>query len=139
MKTVKELRDERAALLDQIDDILRTAKADDRALTDDERATHDALVAQVDEADDAIRTAAAAEGDAVRFAAQEARREVFVPNIAVRGSSSVGADVTRNLDELLWATNDVVRATGGNADVAVEQGVVRSNPKDVGVMAPRLR
>jgi HK97 family phage major capsid protein len=137
MKTVQELRDERAALLDQIDDILRTAKAEERSMTDDERSTHDGLVTQVDAADDAIRAAVADEGDAVRFAAQDARKAAFVPNIAVRGASSPKGD--HDLDALLWATNDVVRASNGVTDVAIEQVIVRSNPNDGGQLAPRLR
>jgi HK97 family phage major capsid protein len=136
MKTIKELRDERAALLDQIDDILRTAKAEERNLTDDERASHDGLVAQVDEADEAIRTAEAEAGDAVRFAAQDTRKAAYVPNIAVRSGSSVKAD--RDLDELLWSTGDAVRATGGNASIAVEPIAIRSSVNDPGRVAPRI-
>jgi hypothetical protein len=137
MKTIQELRDERAALLDQIDDILRTAKAEERNLTDDERVSHDGLVTQVDEADDAIRAAQVADDDAVRFAAQDARKAAYVPNIAVRGAGSVKAD--RDLDELLWATGDAVRGAFGATNIPVEQVVIRSTVSDPGRVAPRLR
>jgi len=142
MKTAQELRDERARVLDQIDDILRTAKEDDdRALTDEERTSHDDLVRSVEGEggfDELIRSATGVEDDAVRSQEQEARRSLPVPNINVRGSASVGADVTRNLDDLLWSTADTVRATDGAANVPVEQVIVRSNPNDTGTAAPRI-
>lgn len=136
MKTIQELEAERVALLDQIDDVLRTAQGEDRSLTDEERAEHDALVAQVDGVDDAIRTAKAAEGDAVRIANHEARKAAYVPNIAVRSGSSVKAD--RDLDELLWATGDAVRAANGISSNPVEQVVIRSAANDPGRVAPRI-
>lgn len=138
MKTIPELEAERAGLLDRIDDILNTAKDAERSLSDDERAEHDALVAEVAKADDAIRTAKAEAGDAERFAAQESRKAAYVPNIAVRGSYSTGAGVTRDLDELLWATGETVRAAGGNAPVQVEQIMIRSSVNDPGRAAPRI-
>lgn len=136
MKTTEELRAERVALLDQIDDILRTATAEERSLTDDERAAHDALVSDVDAADELIRTATAADGDAVRIANHEARKAAFVPNIAVRSGGSVKAD--RDLDELLWATSDAVRASNGTSANPVEQVVIRSAANDPGRVAPRI-
>lgn len=149
MKTLQELKDERARLLDVIDDVIRTATEEARPLTDEERARHDEAVRTIEGPEgldaDIVRTAAAAEDDA-RIAGAEVRRSRYaVPNINVHGSSAVGSDVTRNLDELLWATSETVRAgefgrdgqlrpTG--ATNAVEQVVIRS---DNGfVQAPRL-
>lgn len=150
---VQDLIDARARKLDEIDVIIQTAAEAKRSLSDDERAKHDALVAEVegDEGlDVAIRNARAAEGDAVRTANQEARRSASfpVPNIAVKGASSVGADVTRNLDALLWSTDEVVRAgsydkTGTflanpyGAVAGVEQVVIR-NADGNAEQAPRI-
>lgn len=152
VKTVAELVDERARVLDQIDDILNTAKEANRSLTEDERAKHDELVRSV-EADDGydaqIAAATAAEGDVARSAAQDARRSaVFaIPNISVKGHESVGSDVTRSLDQMLWATDESVRAgaydKAGNfrtniygAQNPVEQVVVRSDNEEA--FAPRI-
>ena len=53
--TITDLTDERAALLDQIDDILNTAREASRSvLDDDERTRHDAAVARVEELDGLI-------------------------------------------------------------------------------------
>lgn len=151
MKTITELTDERARVLDEIDDILNTAKEAKRSLTDDERAKHDELVAKVEGEgglDEAIRTAQADADDAVRIDRQEARRTAAypVPNVNVHADTP-GAEVTRNLDELLWATEEAVRAgefdkTGTfrynpyGATNAVEQVVVRN---DSGLThAPRI-
>ena len=153
-RTLEELRNERARLLDQIDDILDTARADERLLTDEERARHDDLVAQVEGPDtglDArIAAAVAAEGDAARRSSQEARRQVPVPNVNVRGSRSPGADTSRDLDAWLWATAETVRAgsfdkTGAfrfnrfGATNSVEQVLVRGRASDdAAVPAPRI-
>jgi HK97 family phage major capsid protein len=75
----------------------------------------------------------------------EIKRSFSVPNINVKGDKAPGSDVTRNLDELLWATNETVRAgefgRDGNlrptgATNNVEQVVIRS--ESGGVQAPRL-
>lgn len=150
--TVQALRDERASVLNQIDDILNTASGEERDLTDNERAEHDALVAQVEGPegyDHRIAAAVNAEADAARFRNQEARRGIPVPNINVRASNSPGADVSRNLDDLLWATNEQVRAGSISRNgiftpnpygalATVDQVVVRSSVEDDGHLAPRL-
>ncbi|MEM9516034.1 MAG: phage major capsid protein [Actinomycetota bacterium] len=152
-QTIEDLRNERARVLDQIDDILNTAREDDeRTLTDDERTRHDALVAQIegDEGLD-IRIAAAvnAEADAQREQAQEARRQVPVPNVNLRSSRTPGADVTRSLDALLWASAESVRAgqydkTGTfrynpyGAVNTVEPIMIRDEDSDNAVPAPRI-
>lgn len=140
MKTKAELAAERVLQLNVIDDIIRTAKEAGRGFTDDERAKHDAAVALVegpDGLDEQIVRANTEAGDADRFAAHEARRSRFdVPNVNVRASESVGSDVTRNLDALLWATEANV-PTGHGSSNPVEQIVVRSDSGGH-VEAPRI-
>lgn len=151
--TVQDLRDQRAGILNQIDDILNTAKEAGRDLTDDERTEHDKLVASIegeDGYDKRIAAAVTAEADAARFRNQEQRRTIPVPNINVKGSSSVGDGVTRNLDAWLWASADSVRAgqydkTGSfrydprGAVNAVEQVMVRNGEADDAPLpAPRI-
>lgn len=151
---VQDLIDARARKLDEIDAIINTAKEAKRSLTDDERAQHDALVAEIegdDGLDQAIRTAKAEEGDAIRIAGQEARRSAAfpVPAINVKGDSAPGANVTRNLDALLWATDEAVRAGSVNkagninpnpygAVNPVEQVMIRNADTDMGELAPRI-
>lgn len=150
--TVQDLVDARARKLNEIDAILDTAREAKRSLTAEEQAQHDALVAEVEGPagfDELIRTATAADETSNRLAAQEARRSATfdVPNIAVRGGQSVGAEVTRNLDALLWATDETVPA--GTYDKAgtfhqhasarntVEQVVIR-NADGQAEAAPRI-
>jgi HK97 family phage major capsid protein len=153
MKTKQELLDERARLLNIIDDVLNTAKEAQRALTPEERTRHDEAVAELegeDGLDAQIVRATEEEGDISRAAAHEARRSRFdVPNINVKGNHSVGAGVTRSLDALLWATDEVVRA--GSYDRAgtfrpsqigafnpVDQVIVRADVAEAGIPAPRI-
>ena len=143
MKTIQELRDERAHVLDAIDVIVDTAKEAGVALTEAQRSDLDAHVEAIEGEgglDEAIRTAVADEGDVQRFTAHEARRSHFdVPNINVKGSGSPGADVTRDLNQLLWATSETVRASAGTANIPVEQVVIRSkNDNSAGHVAPRI-
>lgn len=75
-QTPTELRDERGRVLSRIDDILDTARAEDRTeLTDAERAEHDELVAEAARLADEITRAEGAVADALRFDAQRARVE----------------------------------------------------------------
>lgn len=138
MKTLQELIDERAKIYDAIDVIIDTVKEAQRSFTDEERVEHDALVVEAEAASDAIRAYGLDADDALRLAGPEARRSIPVPNINVRGANSVGAGVTRDLNELLWATADTVRASSGNAQLPVEQVVIRSSVNDPGRVAPRL-
>ena len=135
--TITELRDERAALLTEIDDILNTAKEASRSvLEDDERSRHDAAVARVDEIDDILVTAELERADNDRFESAEARRSRY-STVSVN-TSTPGVTATRSLDEALWATNETVRASNGTAHNPVERVIVRSTSDEPGVLAPRL-
>mgnify|MGYP003526374889 FL=1 len=135
--TITELRDERAALLTEIDDILNTAKEASRSvLEDDERSRHDAAVARVDEIDGALVTAELERADNDRFESAEARRSRY-RTVSVN-TSTPGVTATRSLDEALWATNETVRASNGTAHNPVERVIVRSTSDEPGVLAPRL-
>jgi len=135
--TITELRDERAALLTEIDDILNTAKEASRSvLEDDERSRHDAAVARVDEIDGALVTAELERADNDRFESAEARRSRY-STVSVN-TSTPGVTATRSLDEALWATNETVRASNGTAHNPVERVIVRSTSDEPGVLAPRL-
>ncbi len=140
MKTKQELIDARVEQLNIIDDIIRTAKEANRPLTDDERTRHDAAVAAIEDPktglDAEIVRASTEEADAERVAAHEVRRSRYaVPMVNVKSAESVGAGVTRNLDALLWATDEVVRSENG-AFNKVEQVVVRSDNGET--PAPRI-
>ncbi len=149
MKTLAELRDERARALTAIDDIIRSAKAANRtSLTEEERVRHDELVASIEGADglDAeIARAAAAEGDIVRFESADARRSRYqTVNTNTGAASSVQRG--RDLNEILWATDESVRAgsfdkTGtfrqhSSAVNPVEQVLLRTDAGEVA--APRI-
>lgn len=145
--TLTDLRDERARLLDEIDDIINTAREAERStFEDDERSRHDAAVARVDELDEAIRSAEVAAGDIERMQSAEARRARYA-SVNVNPGGSAPAHASRSLDELLWATNETVAAgsfgkTGqfnqhASATNPVEQVAVRSQNDDI-VLAPRL-
>jgi HK97 family phage major capsid protein len=130
------LRDQRARHLDQIDDIVRTAKergqsrlsAADQALVDRHTTAADVLAETLSElgGTDAVRSGTT-------------HRKFSAPNVNVRGAYSAGADsdMTRNLDAVLWATADKV-PTGTGAFNPVEQVVVRSSLNDPGTPAPRI-
>ena len=132
-------RDDLALVLDQIDDILRTAGEAGRGLTAEERAEHDDLARTADQM-----------GRKLRSGGGTVRRAIPAPYINVRGSSSPGADVTRNLDELLWATEETVTAGSitrhgtfapdpHGASNPVEQVVIRSDAGgDTYTPAPRI-
>lgn len=82
--TPTELRDERGRVLARIDDIIDTARAEDRTeLTDAERSEHDELVAEAARLGDDITRAEGAIGDALRFDAQRARVEPPAANPVV--------------------------------------------------------
>lgn len=144
--TTQELETQRASQLDIIDDILRTAKEQERALTDDERTRHDAAVSEIDKLDGDISRAKLADADQDRFTAAEVRRSRYsVPNVNLGTSDALRG--SHNLDALLWATAESVPA--GSLDRTgqfrqhsiarnnVEQIVVR-NDDGAAVKAPRL-
>ncbi len=142
--TVAELTDERARVLNEIDDILNTAREAGRSvLEDDERTRHDGLVTRSQELDTAIAAAEVADGDAQRFQAQALRTAAYVapaPN-----SPIADPPAARSLNELLWATDEEVAAGSFTKDMfhrsgamnSVEQVVVRNSDGDA-VQAPRI-
>lgn len=142
--TVAELTDERARVLNEIDDILNTAREAGRSvLEDDERTRHDGLVTRSQELDTAIAAAEVADGDAQRFQAQALRAAAYVapaPN-----SPIADPPAARSLNELLWATDEEVAAGSFTKDMfhrsgamnSVEQVVVRNSDGDA-VQAPRI-
>lgn len=146
MKTYDELVAERAQILTDIDDIINTAKDAGVKLEGEELTRHDELVARFDELDGEIARAESEVEDENRRAAQELRRSSFSP-VNINRITAAPATATRSLDELLWATDEVVRA--GSFDKAgqfhpyasatnpVEQVVVRSQD-DTLVQAPRI-
>lgn len=142
MLTKQELLDARAQQLNVIDDILKTAKEANRSLTPEEQANHDIAVALIEGEtgfDAEIARCITAENDSARSNAQEIRRTRYASvNVAVNGNHSVGAGITRNLDDLYWATADVVRAANGVSFNPVDQVIVRSNISDDGHEAPRI-
>lgn len=142
--TVAELTDERARVLNEIDDILNTAREAGRSvLEDDERTRHDDLVTRSQELDTAIAAAEVADGDAQRFQAQALRTAAYVapaPNGPIADPPAA-----RSLNELLWATDEEVAAGSFTKDMfhrsgamnSVEQVVVRNSDGDA-VQAPRI-
>lgn len=144
--TIQELVDARAHQLDTADDIVRTIKEANRPWTDEERATHDAAIAEADKLEADIARAKVEADDVVRSAAADVRRGFTPPNVNFNHEV---ARANRTLDELLWATDDVVRAgtldkAGGfrpnlyGATNPVEQVVIRSDVNDPGKLAPRI-
>ena len=146
--TITDLTDERAKVLDEIDDIINTAKEASRSLTDEERARHDELVAKVEGdggLDEVIRSAQLDAEDSARFESAEVRRARYA-TVNVNTAASP-AHASRSLDELLWATSVDVAAgsfdkTGtfrqhASARNPVEQVAVRSVDDDI-VLAPRI-
>lgn len=139
MQTVDDMVIERARGLDAIDDILATAAARpeaERALTPDERADHDYLVAACDALEaDITRAHQATAGELVR-ANQEIRRGWTPPTVNVNRIGIAPPTASRSLDELLWAAPESVPAgtldkTGqfrqhSTARNTVEATVVRS-------------
>mgnify|MGYP000933738791 CR=1 FL=1 len=143
--TVAELTDERARVLNEIDDILNTAREAGRSvLEDDERTRHDELVSRSQELDTQIASAEVAEGDAARFDAQRSRQTSFVP-APNAGGGYEPPSANRSLDELLWATDEEVAAGSFTKDMfhrsgamnSVEQVVVRNDDGDA-IHAPRI-
>jgi HK97 family phage major capsid protein len=137
--TLSDLRDQRASVLSEIDDIINTAKESADGWTDAERARHDELVAKLEGEgglNEVIRSAEIEAGDISRVEQAEARRARYATVNVNTATESVTA--SRSLDEALWATNETVRASSGNAMNPVERVIVRSSTDEAGVLAPRL-
>lgn len=92
---------EQARLLDRIDDILNTARAQGRSLTATELAEHNTLVAQWETGN-------------LRNGTNRNGRQLAPPTPAINGRD--GFDARRSLDGLLWATADTVRAGSMSQD-----------------------
>ena len=146
--TITDLRDQRASLLTEIDDIISTARENPAGWTDVERARHDELVEQIEGENGLDAQIAAAEierADTGRFEGQEARRARYA-TVGVN-TAQEPAHASRSLDELLWATEPTVAAgrfgkaaqfqPHSTARNAVEQVAVRSQNDDL-VLAPRI-
>ena len=143
--TVAELTDERSRVLNEIDDILNTAREAGRSvLEDDERSRHDELVTRSQELETQIAAAEVAEGDAARFDAQRFRQNLHVAP-APNAGQTTPPTANRSLNELLWATDEEVAAGSFTKDMfhrsgamnAVEQVVVRNDDGNT-VQAPRI-
>ena len=123
--TVADLEDENGRIVTAIDDIIETARSEERStLTDAERAevvAHEARLAEIAPQLEAARSASA---DADTFGRHEARRSRFA-SVNVNTISVAPATASRSLDELLYATAETVVAPNG-ARNAVESTVVRS-------------
>jgi len=146
-KTLDDLKAEQGQLIARMADIIDTAKQAQRSLTVEERAEYDDADAKIGEVQRAITEAAETAGDAARAARLDAVRSFHVPNVnRIDREDSLRAS-GRNLDEILWATNEDVAAgsfdrTGAfrsfsNARNSVEQVVVRNDDGE-GVLAPRI-
>lgn len=150
MLTIQEMEDDRARGLDAIDDILNTAKEAERSLTPEERADIDYVNAHVDAYTADITRARQAEGDDVLRSNQEARRSWTAPtSVNFNRIDHAPEHATRSLDELLWATEEVVRAGSSSDDgifrtnplgavAPVDQVIVRAAEGEAGVLAPRI-
>lgn len=150
--TLEDLQAQRATVLDQIDDILRTAQAragegNPAALEDAERAQHDTLAEQATQLEAEIGRAVLARQDAARFANAEARRQFTVPMVNL--ITTPPAHANRTLDELFWAAQPEVVAgsfarTGQfvpntyGARTAVEPAVLRTSEAGEPLYAPTL-
>lgn len=148
--TVQDLVDERGQVTARIDQILETARArvtDDLPfeLTPEERTEHDELAERFDVLTSDIARATSLEGDAQRSEAHAERNRIAVPHINRITEDPVSAN--RSLDELLWATDETVRAGTisdhgtlrlGPAVNPVEQVVIRSDVDAAGSLAPRI-
>jgi hypothetical protein len=150
MLTIQEMADDRARGLDAVDDIIRTAQEAERPLTDAERADIDYINAHVDAYTADITRARQDEGDQVIRANHDARRSWTAPQtVNFNTITTAPATATRSLDELLWATEDVVRAGESSDDgifranpygavAPVDQVVIRSDMNAAGTLAPRI-
>ena len=145
--TYDDVTAERARVLDQIDDLLNTAQAENRGLTDAERAEHDSLDERAGELEAELGRMSLEAADRARFDRAEARRAFSVPMVNL--GRVEGPAASRSLTELFWATNEDVAAGGFDktgrfmphfgARASVDQVVVRdATDPQVEVLAPRL-
>lgn len=148
MKTITELRDERARQLTIMEDAVRaTRDANLPVMSDDDRLRFDGAKTEVERLNAEITEAEKVEGDAVRMGEFDTIKRSFnVPNINVAGNRGAGSDVTRNLDALLWATEEQVAAGDLRKDGTIARsGAVHSVPQvairnadGMGEYAPRI-
>jgi HK97 family phage major capsid protein len=149
VKTIQELKDERARQLTIMEDAVRaTRDAGLTTMTDDDRLRFDGAKSALEAVNAEITEAEKVAGDAVRMdGLDEIKRSFSVPNINVKGDRAPGSDVTRNLDELLWATAEKVDAgqfgrdgafRSSGATNSVEQVILRNEDSGQAVQAPRI-
>ena len=128
--TLTDLRDERARKLTEIDDIVRTAK-ENQSWSDEDRARHDQLVAEIegdDGLDAQIARATVLEDDASREHAADVRRSRYMSVQVNANKSAASVRGARSLDELLWATDEVVRAGSCDRTGQFRQHATATNP-----------
>lgn len=143
------LKKERTSAIDEMDELVRTAKEAERTLTDEEQASYDELKARVGEIDGDEGEIAVAQRDAHKEDTLEDHAR-FMQNAVptVKAVTDPPASANRSLDELLWASAESVRAGSFHengmflpnlygARNAVEQITVRGQDDD-GVVAPRI-
>ena len=136
--TVQDLTDERARVLAAIDELHNTIRSESREWTDDDRAEDDRLAAEYDRISAEITRAEAAVADDDRFGRQAIRAQAPAPVVPLIGRASTPLE-RGSLDEMLWSTPEVVRATGGGNSVnPVEQVIVRADVNAPGAVAPRI-
>jgi len=146
VKTLIELRAERAATLASLDAIIATAKEAKRStFLDDERATLDTLRSELDRLDAEIAALEVDEADGKFVTEYEARRSKYLSVNLNANASANSIKGGRSLDDLLWATAPKVAAgtisragsfvPSGSAN-DVEQVVIRS--ESGGTVAPRI-
>ena len=138
-QTIDDLVIERSRGLDAIDDILRTAAERpeaERALTAEERADHDYLVAECDRLEAEIARAHQANDNDLIRANHEIRRGWTPPTVNVNRIGIAPPTATRSLDELLHASAETV-VTASGARNPVEDTIVRSLDGHE-VAAPRI-
>lgn len=145
-RTLTELRDERARVATEMDEIVRTASDAERELTDDERARFDSLDGDFETLTGSIQRAETLDGDVRRSDRAAEINRMAVPNINRIGQAPAAEG--RDLDELLWATSETVPAGSMSrsgqfmpspygARNPVEPVVVRSDSNAV-AYAPRI-
>lgn len=143
---VTKLKDDRAGHLDVMDEIVRTAKEQEREITNDEETRYSAARAEVERVDTELDELLESVRKAQLLAGHDALIARSVPKINL--ITDPPAAVGRSLDELLWATAEDVQAGSFQrngqfvpnpygARNAVEQITVRDQDHDL-VDAPRI-
>ncbi len=139
-------KEKRRKAHESMGEIFRTAKAEERVLTEDEKKRYDEAKVEFDAAETLLDELAEKSASATRSADYDKIKERAVPKINL--ISDPPASANRSLDELLWATLEEVPAgsisQNGHflpnqfgARNAVEQVYVRNQNEDI-ALAPRI-